>query len=368
MFAHNPELKNIFNMSNQRSGGQPQALFDSLCAYAVNIENLGALLPAVERIAQKHCSFNITPEMYSIVGLHLLETIREEFNPGEEILNAWGDAYKVLADVFIKREEQLYSEAEKMVGGWRGTREFTIVKKEKQSDAITSFLLKPVDGGKVVSYQPGQYLGVYIDHPSFENREIRHYSLTLEPNTEYYRIAVKKEQDGRVSSFLHEVAKDGDVIKAAAPRGDFFLNASSITSNTPVTLISGGVGQTPLLSMLHYLQTSQHQGQVNWVHAAQNLSTRAFNEEVEKIGATLPKFKSFQFLSEVSPSALQVDNTFAGRINLSQLDKDLIKQDDMHYYTCGPVGFMQEVAKQLLSMGVPVSNIHYELFGPHKVI
>lgn len=85
MFAHNPELKDIFNMSNQRNGDQRQALFDAICAYAANIENLAALLPAVERIAQKHTSFNIQPEQYNIVGGHLLATLDEMFSPGQEV-------------------------------------------------------------------------------------------------------------------------------------------------------------------------------------------------------------------------------------------------------------------------------------------
>ncbi len=103
MFAHNPELKDIFNMSNQRNGDQRQALFDAICAYAANIENLAALLPAVERIAQKHTSFNIQPEQYQIVGGHLLATLDEMFSPGQEVLDAWGKAYGVLANVFIQR-------------------------------------------------------------------------------------------------------------------------------------------------------------------------------------------------------------------------------------------------------------------------
>ena len=44
MFAHNPELKEIFNMSNQRNGDQREALFNAIAAYASNIENLAALL------------------------------------------------------------------------------------------------------------------------------------------------------------------------------------------------------------------------------------------------------------------------------------------------------------------------------------
>ena len=83
MFAHNPELKEIFNMSNQRNGDQREALFNAIAAYASNIENLPALLPAVEKIAQKHTSFQIKPEQYNIVGGHLLATLDEMFSPGE---------------------------------------------------------------------------------------------------------------------------------------------------------------------------------------------------------------------------------------------------------------------------------------------
>lgn len=81
MFTHNPELKEIFNMSNQRNGDQREALFNAIAAYASNIENLPALLPAVEKIAQKHTSFQIQPEQYNIVGGHLLATLDEMFSP-----------------------------------------------------------------------------------------------------------------------------------------------------------------------------------------------------------------------------------------------------------------------------------------------
>lgn len=84
MFTHNPELKEIFNMSNQRNGDQREALFNAIAAYASNIENLAALLPAVEKIAQKHTSFQIKPEQYNIVGGHLLATLDEMFSPGQK--------------------------------------------------------------------------------------------------------------------------------------------------------------------------------------------------------------------------------------------------------------------------------------------
>ncbi len=77
MFAHNPELKEIFNMSNQRNGDQREALFNAIAAYANTISiTCPPLLPAMEKIAQKHTSFQIKPEQYNIVGSHLLATLR----------------------------------------------------------------------------------------------------------------------------------------------------------------------------------------------------------------------------------------------------------------------------------------------------
>ncbi len=130
MFAHNPELKEIFNMSNQRNGDQREALFNAIAAYASNIENLPALLPAVEKIAQKHTSFQIKPEQYNIVGSHLLATLGRNVQPGPG--KYWmprGKAYGVLANVFINREAQIYSENASKNGGWEGTRAFRIVEK-----------------------------------------------------------------------------------------------------------------------------------------------------------------------------------------------------------------------------------------------
>ena len=365
MFEHNPELKDVFNMNNQRNGDQRQALFDAICAYAVNIENLAALLPAVERIAQKHTSLNIRPDQYQIVGSHLIATLDEMFSPGQEVLDAWGKAYGVLADVFIQREGQIYQASETAEGGWRDRRAFRIVKKKPQSEVICSFVLAPVDGGKVIDFKPGQYLAVYIKHDSMENQEIRQYSLTTSPNGEYYRIAVKREDQGKVSNFLHQQAKEGDVIYIAPPHGDFFLEAQP---ETPVALISAGVGQTPMLGMLHTLHDNQHPADVHWLHAAENGSVHAFADEVADIAGRMPNLSRHVWYNQ--PGANDVagrDYQSRGLMNLSAL-RETLATPQMHYYFCGPLPFMQSVASQLQDMGVEADRIHYECFGPHKVM
>ncbi|MEQ4451086.1 NO-inducible flavohemoprotein [Kosakonia sp. YIM B13605] len=365
MFTHNPELKEIFNMSNQRNGDQREALFNAIAAYASNIDNLAALLPAVEKIAQKHTSFQIQPEQYNIVGTHLLATLDEMFSPGQEVLDAWGKAYGVLAGVFINREAQIYSEHAEKTGGWQGTRAFRLVEKKPQSTLITSFEFEPVDGQPVAAYQPGQYLGVWLKPEGFANQEIRQYSLTRKPDGKSYRIAVKREAGGQVSNWLHNSAKVGDIVHLAAPAGDFFID---VQSDTPVTLISAGVGQTPMLAMLDSLSKSQHAAQVNWFHAAMNGEVHAFADEVSRLGASLNHF--YQHIWYQQPAAAEANSGryhSEGLMDLHTLEGKF-SDPAMQFYLCGPVGFMQFVAKQLVALGVNKDSIHYECFGPHKVL
>ncbi|MDX7989108.1 NO-inducible flavohemoprotein [Xenorhabdus sp. 12] len=365
MFKHNPELKDIFNMSHQMNGAQREALFNALCAYASNIDNLSALLPAVEKIAHKHASLNIQPEHYQIVGTHLLATIDEMFHPGDEVLNAWGKAYDVLAGVFINREEEIYQDGESLAGGWRGVRQFRVKQKRPQSDVITSFEFVPVDGGKIMDYKPGQYIGIYLDDPAFENREIRQYSLTGAPNNTSYQIAIKRELQGKVSNHMHDKVHEGSIVMLAAPRGDFFLN---VQKNTPVTLISAGVGLTPMMSMLEHLYNQNHTGTVNWFHAAEHGGYHAFSDKINQISDAMPNLYSQVWYRE--PREIDQPNTdyqHTGFMDLSFV-KDSLMAEGMQYYFCGPVAFMQYIAKQLLAMGVDEQHMHYECFGPHKVI
>lgn len=369
MFSHNPELKDVFNMSNQQNrdndapSSQQKALFNAVCAYANNIDNLAALLPAVEKIAQKHTSFLITADQYQIVGHHLLATIDELLTPGQEVLDAWAEAYGVLAHIFISREEEIYQESNDKDGGWRGTREFIVTSKQANSELITSFTFTPVDGGQVATYKPGQYLGIYINAKELANQEIRQYSLSSAPNHSHYRISVKREAQGTVSNYLHDKINIGDKVNLVSPAGDFFLN---VNSQTPVTLISAGVGLTPMLAMLETL--TQHQAAVNWLHATENGQQHAYKNHVKTLANQHSHIAALTWYNAPTSSDRQAeDYDYQGLIELDKIT-DQISDPEMHFYCCGPVGFMQFIAKQLIELGVTTDRIHYECFGPHKVL
>ncbi|EKT64651.1 NO-inducible flavohemoprotein [Providencia burhodogranariea] len=365
MFNQHPELKDIFNMTHQNNGSQREALFNAVCAYAVHIETPEALTSAVEKIAQKHASLNIKPEHYPIVGENLLATIDELLSPGQEALDAWGKAYGVLADIFINRETEIYHQNAEKTGGWDGLREFRIAAKQRQSDVITSFEFVPVDGKPVADYRSGQYISIYITDDSLINQEIRQYSLTTAPNGHSYRIAVKREDNGIVSNYIHQNLNEGDIVHLAPPCGDFFID---INNQKPVTLISAGVGLTPMLSMLDSLTQSGYDAQINWLHAAENGAVHAFTNEVNQhLTHHQNSHSAVWFNQPQSEDKSGIDYQFSGLMDLSQVELWL-GEPDMQFYLCGPVGFMQYIAKQLIDMGISADNIHYECFGPHKVL
>lgn len=110
MFANNPEVKPLFNMDKQASGEQPKALAMTILAAAQNIDNLPAILPVVKKIGEVHCNSGIQAAHYPIVGKNLLLTIKEVLGDEatDEVIEAWGKAYQVIADIFISVEKEIY--------------------------------------------------------------------------------------------------------------------------------------------------------------------------------------------------------------------------------------------------------------------
>ncbi|WP_449540249.1 NO-inducible flavohemoprotein [Ferdinandcohnia sp. Marseille-Q9671] len=362
MFSNHPELLNIFNHANQRQGRQQTALANTVYAAAANIDNLGAILPVVKQIGQKHRALGIKPEHYPIVGENLLAAIKDVLGDAatDEIINAWGEAYGVIADAFIGVEEEMYKEAAEQSGGWAGFRNFIVDRKVTESEVITSFYLKPEDGKEIASYKAGQYLTVKIQPKGDTYTHLRHYSLSDAPGKDYYRISVKREEHGVVSSFLHQDVNEGDVVAISAPAGDFVLNEKA----TPVVLISGGVGLTPMVSMLHTIVEQQPEREVMFIHGALNSQVHALKDEVAEIAATKENVKNFVVYSSPTEQDKQEMNfDKEGFVDLDWL-KATVDSKEADFYFCGPVPFMKMMYNALKVWGVADDNIHFEFFGP----
>jgi len=368
MFKHNPELKQVFNQAHQAGGEQQHALAGAVTAYAEHIDDPSVLMPVVTRIVHKHVSLGIRPEHYQIVGKHLLASISEVLGEAatEELIAAWAAAYGQLADLLIAEEARLYAESAAKPGGWTGWRAFRVVGKQRESAEITSFYLAPADGGEVPAYRPGQYVSVRVFVPELGLMQPRQYSLSDAPGQDRLRISVKREAGGadtpagRVSNALHDRLEEGGVLDVAPPQGDFYLREEG---NAPVVLLSGGVGLTPMVSILNHLVGLNDERQIRFVHGCRNNSVHALRDHVNDIAAERANVRKAVFYEEVGHGDQPGrDYDYAGRVDLNAI-RDEVIVPGADYYLCGPAGFMRAQREALTGLGVPEDRIHAEAFG-----
>lgn len=370
MFTHHPELLNIFNHANQKQGRQQAALANMVYAAALHIDNLAAVLPAVRQVAHKHRSLGIAPEQYEIVGTYLLKAIKDVLGDAatDEIIAAWAEAYGVIASVFIDMEKDLYEATESQSGGWEGFRSFRVAKKIKESEMITSFYLVPTDSKPIATYQPGQYISLRMKPEGSTYTQIRQYSLSDAPGKPYYRISVKREgaladrPDGVISTYLHDHIAEGDLVELSAPAGDFTLKTEDSRN---IVLLSGGVGLTPMISMLNTLVASPAQRHITFIHAALNGGTHAFRDHVNTLTEQHEGIQTFYCYTQPTPDD-RAKSRFhkEGYIDAAWLSQIIRQPHDSNYYLTGPILFMQAAYAALCEIGVSPEFIHYEFFGP----
>lgn len=373
LFSKAPDLYNLFNQTNQKRGIQQEALGYSVYAAGEHITNLEKLTPVIRRITEKHRAIGVVADHYPVVGETLLEAVKDVLGDAatDEILEAWGKAYGYIADAFIGIEKELYEEAKNTPGGWDGYRTFTIDKKEKETNSVTSYYLKPTDGGAIASYEPGQYLTLWAEIPGEKYKHIRHYSLSDVPGKEYYRISVKREEGhgeaptGIVSNYLSSELDVGDKLEFSSPAGDFILDKSG----SPVVLISGGIGLTPLMSMLNTIVENETNRKVTFIHATANSTEHAFKEHVKQLSTTHHSIKSFVVYESPTDADRRAQNyTKEGRIDLEFLKEVVSAKDESQFYLCGSIPFMKAINQALTERNVSKNHIHFEAFNPLAIL
>jgi len=357
MLSEYPEVRPLFNQAHQASGDQPRALANGVLIYARHIDQLDQLGDLVAKIINKHVALQILPEHYPIVGSCLLRAIAEVLGSEiatQEVIDAWAAAYNQLANIRIGAEAAIYDEKAQAPGGWRGAREFKLVRKVQESAEITSLYFEPADQGPILAAEPGQYIGLQLLNDGQEIR--RNYSLSALSDQGQYRISVKREAGGVASNYLHDQCPVGSSIMLFPPAGEFTLQAS----DKPLVLISGGVGITPTLPMLEAALATERP--VHFIHCARNGQVHAFRQWVDALAERYPQLKRFYCYAEddgVSPAA---DNL--GLLTQDQLAQWLPEQRDLDAYFLGPKGFMAAIKCHLKALGIPEQQSRYEFFGP----
>jgi ferredoxin-NADP reductase/MOSC domain-containing protein YiiM len=242
---------------------------------------------------------------------------------------------------------------------WPGFRQMRVATIHKESESVTSFVLVPADKRSLSLFQAGQFVVLRLIIDPGKAPVLRSYSLSDLPAVDHFRISVKSELKGIGSSFLCDRTREGDVLDVSAPRGSFTLRASQ----SPVVLLSAGVGATPVMSMLHALASEKSQREIWWIYAARNRVEHPFAEESRSLLKQLSRGRGYIVYSR--PAATdQVGTDFdaAGHIDAALLKRIGVSQGS-DFYLCGPSSFLQNMRDGLQTWGVPADNVHTEIFG-----
>ena len=360
MFNAHPELLRVFNQGNQATGELSKALAGSVVAYAVQLIDPEApsFDHVMRRIAYKHVSLGIRPEQYTIVGEHLLASVAEVLGDAvtPEVAAAWSEVYWLFALQLVAEEARMYQQAN--VDPSQPTRPYRVVRLIEEAADVISLVLEPADGGPPPAIAPGQYVSVFVDLPNGD-RQPRQYTVSSTAVRTRLQITVLRVRgvngapDGRVSSYLHDQVKVGDVLDVSAPADDFVLTPTE----SPLLLASAGAGITTVLPVVEQIARTQPQRTVMVAHADRRAADHALRDTVLHLGREIDNFSSYTWYETLDEGDTR---SRQGYMDLS----DIPLPDDVQVFTCGPLPFMRLVRSTLLDRGVPPARIRYEVFGP----
>lgn len=344
MLNQHPELRNMFNQTNQKTGLQSTALAQSVLAAAVNIDNLGDILPVVKGIAYKHCGLQVPPAGYDIVGENLIEAIKQVvgLDDDHEIIKTWKKAYQEIADVFISVEKDIYAE---ML--WDGFQPFKVETIEEVSSDIKAFTVSSKDYD-LSQFVPGQYITVDVGSEKMPYRAKRHYSI-VKGDENYLTFAVKRdvttEHEGEVSTILHDEFKEGDDINLSAPVGPFHV----VEKDNKQLFLGSGIGVTPLVSMFN--EVVNNDSTTRFVQVTNDINDAPFSSVLKTIAN-----------GSDNATYMLHDKTKNGYIGSEDL-KEWI-DENTEIYVCGGKSFIQSIIKSIKELDVDTNKIHYETFIP----
>lgn len=268
------------------------------------------------------------------------------------------------------------AEPDRVTSAWSGWRTFRVTHKiqETADQDICSFHLVPQDSQALPSFLPGQFLTFRLDIPSPQaslESVTRCYSLSDAPHPSHYRVSIKRvgasvpgqTSPGRSSNYFHDQVQVGSLLQVRAPAGHFYLDRS----DTPVVLIGGGIGITPMLSMLNWCLSEQTGREVWLFYGVRHSRELMTQQQLETLAQLHPNFHL-----KICLSAAEDDNSVDpryrhhGRVDVALL-RHVLPLKPYHFYICGPTPMLESLVPGLEDWGVAPAHIHFEAFGPASI-
>jgi ferredoxin-NADP reductase len=240
-------------------------------------------------------------------------------------------------------------------GKWSGKLRIGTIFQETL-DVKTFRLMNPLGGVLPFSYLPGQFLTVTV--PTDDKPVKRSYTIASSPTQhDYAEITVKHEEGGVVSGFLHDRVHEGHLLEFSGPTGSFIFTGRECKC---ILLIGGGVGITPLMSVLRYLIDRSWPGDIYFLYCISTPQDFIFREELDYLQRRHPNLRVIVTVSH--PEGTDWKGP-VGRITKELIAQSVPDLASRYVHVCGPVPMMEAVKKMLIDLGVPTERIKTEAFG-----
>jgi ferredoxin-NADP reductase/MOSC domain-containing protein YiiM/ferredoxin len=242
---------------------------------------------------------------------------------------------------------------------WQGFRPVRVARLEREAAGVVSLYLEQPDGASLPAGRPGQFLVLRLRTRHDGPLLLRNYSISNVSDATKYRISVKHEVNGAVSSYLDSHVRAGDILEISAPRGGFALG----TGDAPVVFLSAGIGATPVLAMLHTLSSAASRREVWWIYGARNRAEHPFAKESRELLQRLVNGRGHIVYSKPNLE----DKAGADYDSVGHIDAPLLSRlgapRDADFYLCGPPSFLRDLTAGLKTWGADSGRIHMEVFG-----
>ncbi len=308
--------------------------------------------------------------LWSAQSLTLMGHNRRQFELSRKLLK------QQIERVMEKRVAQASQEP---VTTWIGYRTFVVADVVQEATDIVSVYLRPEDGKAIPAFAPGQHLTLKLPVPGQANPIVRCYSLSSAPLPDVYRVTVKaitiplpqssetepkQFHHGLASHFINRSMCAGDRIEVKAPAGKFILDE---TSKLPVVLLAGGIGITPMISILQRLRETDNGRMALLLYGVGNSAERVFYSTIKELTDAAPNLHAIHCFSRpLKTDVINQNFHVQGTVSIDLL-KQMLPNNHCQFYLCGPPAFMASIHQGLVQWQVPPDRIFYEAFGQASI-
>ncbi|MBF0236266.1 MAG: ferredoxin--NADP reductase [SAR324 cluster bacterium] len=283
--------------------------------------------------------------------------LTREKRPTQNPASSHGRNTSTVSAVSIQQSASRYQNSTVAVSALPQLYPMEILEIRQETHNAVSVIMKPRNG-KILDYKPGQFLTLILNIEGEEYR--RAYSFSSCPlDHDHVAVTVKRVEGGKVSNYLNENVKVGDVIQVMGPSGSFTLDSLEKTGNSFV-FIGGGSGITPMVSLAETLLRQSESARIMLLYGNRSLKEIIFRKRLDQLAKQYaPRFSVVHVVEKPS-------KTFEGSTGLLTGNKilELVRNPTQHqYFICGPGPMMDGAETALKTAGVSEKDIKLERFS-----